>query len=41
MEKGLIVFQGKEVRRIWFNDEWWVVAVDLISVLTDSSDPTG
>ncbi len=41
MEKGLIVFQGKEVRRIWFNDEWWFVAVDLISVLTDSSDPTG
>jgi hypothetical protein len=22
-EKALVVFQGKKIRRTWFNDEWW------------------
>lgn len=38
---ALVVFQGKEIRRTWFNDEWWFVAVDIIVVLTGSSDPSG
>jgi DNA-damage-inducible protein D len=37
----LVVFQGKNIRRTWFNDEWWFAAVDIISTLTDSLDPTG
>ena len=40
-QKALAVFEGKNVRRIWFNDEWWFVAVDIIEVLTDSKDPSG
>ena len=40
-DKVLIVFQGKKIRRTWFNDEWWFVAVDIIEALTDSKDPTG
>ncbi len=35
------VFQGKEVRRSWFNDEWWFVATDIIIILTDSTNPSG
>ena len=41
IEKSLIVFQGKAIRRTWFNDEWWFVATDIIAVLTDSKDPSG
>lgn len=40
-EKSLIVFQGREVRRTRFNDEWWFVATDIVGVLTDSRDPKG
>ncbi len=35
-EKALVVFQGKSIRRTWFNDEWWFSVVDIISVLTES-----
>ncbi len=38
---ALVVFEGKNIRRTWFNDEWWFVAADIVSVLTDSSDPLG
>jgi len=40
-ENALVVFQGKHIRRKWFNDEWWFVAVDIIHALTDSKDPGG
>jgi len=40
-DKALIVFQGKKIRRTWFNDEWWFVAADIVEVLTDSKDPNG
>ena len=40
-EKTLVVFQGKKIRRIWFNEEWWFVAVDIVETLTDSKDPNG
>ena len=39
--KALVVFQGKKIRRAWFNDEWWFVAVDIVAGLTDSKDPSG
>ncbi len=43
MDEGnaLVVFQGKEIRRTWFNEEWWFAAIDIIKVLTDSRDPSG
>ena len=40
-DKALVVFQGKKIRRTWFNDEWWFVATDIVEVLTDSKDPKG
>lgn len=36
---SLIVFQNKNIRRIWFNDEWWFAVEDIISILSDSKDP--
>ncbi len=36
---AIVVFQGKNIRRTWFNDEWWFSIFDIISVLTDSADP--
>ena len=38
---ALVVFQDKKIRRTWFNEEWWFVAVDIITALTDSKDPSG
>src|SRR3990172_3720392 len=35
----LAVFQGKHIRRILHNEEWWFSVVDIIEVLTDSSIP--
>lgn len=37
----IVVFEDKKIRRIWFNDEWWFVAVDIIEVLTDTKDSSG
>jgi len=37
--KALIVFEGKNIRRTWFNDEWWFVIEDIVQALTDSQDP--
>ena len=38
-DNTLVVFQGKRIRRTWFNDEWWFSVVDIIEVLTDSPRP--
>ena len=38
-DKALVVFQGKQIRRTWFNDEWWFSVVDIVQLLTESSDP--
>jgi DNA-damage-inducible protein D len=37
----LVIFEDKKIRRTWFNDDWWYVAVDIIEVLTDSKNPSG
>ena len=37
--KALIVFQGKQIRRTWHNDEWYFSVVDVVEVLTDSPTP--
>lgn len=38
-EDALVVFQGKKIRRIWHNDEWYFSIVDAVEVLTDSPTP--
>lgn len=36
---SLVVFQDKKIRRMWYNNEWYFSVVDIISALTDSSNP--
>jgi len=36
---ALVVFQGKNIRRTWSNNEWWFVIADIVQVLTDSTNP--
>src|SRR3989338_5163674 len=35
-DKALVVFQGKKIRRTWFNDGWWFSVVDIIGALTQT-----
>jgi len=30
----VVLFKGKEIRKIFFRDEWWFSIVDVIEVLT-------
>ena len=41
MERSIAVFRGKEIRKTIHNNEWWFVIVDVVSVLTDSINPSG
>ena len=34
----LAFFRGREIRRIFYNKEWWFSVVDIIGILTDSVD---
>ncbi len=38
-KNALVVFQGKNIRRIWYNNEWWFSVFDIVVVLIDSVDP--
>jgi len=33
----LAIFEGKEIRKIWHNDEWWFSVIDVVEVLTGSN----
>ncbi len=35
----LAVFQDKEIRKVWHNEEWWFSVVDVVEVLTGSERP--
>ncbi|MBI2147562.1 Bro-N domain-containing protein [Candidatus Woesearchaeota archaeon] len=35
-QKGLIFFQGKQIRRTWLNEEWWFSVVDIVGALTQT-----
>ncbi|MCX5814350.1 MAG: Bro-N domain-containing protein [Proteobacteria bacterium] len=41
MESHIAVFKGKEIRKTIHNSEWWFVIVDVVTVQTDSIDPSG
>jgi DNA-damage-inducible protein D len=38
-DNKIILFQEKQVRREWHNDEWYFSVVDTIEILTDSTNP--
>ena len=39
LEDTRVVFQGKQIRRTWHDNQWYFSVVDVISVLTDSPTP--
>lgn len=36
---AIVVFQGKNIRITWHNNEWWFSIIDVIEALTDSERP--
>ena len=38
-DNKIVLFQEKQVRRIWYNGHWYFSIVDVIAVLTDSPAP--
>ncbi len=34
----IILFQSRQIRRAWHQNEWWFSIVDIVSVLTDQTD---
>ncbi len=38
MANKLALFEGKEIRKTWHNEEWWFSVVDIVGVLTESVD---
>lgn len=39
MKNELTPFEGKEVRKVWHDDQWYFSVIDVIAVLTDSKNP--
>ena len=37
----IAIFHRKEIRKTIHNNEWWFVIVDVVAILTDSSQPDG
>ena len=38
MDNQLAIFEGKHIRKVWHNEEWWFSVVDVIGALTESLD---
>ena len=38
--QNLIPFEGKEIRKAWHNDEWYFSVIDVISILSETTNPT-
>ena len=35
----IILFQSRQIRRIWVDNEWWFSVIDIVGALTDSVNP--
>ena len=38
-ENKLALFEGKEIRKVWYEEDWYFSVVDVIYALTNSLDP--
>jgi DNA-damage-inducible protein D len=38
-ENKLVIFQSKNIRRVWHENEWFYSVVDIVEALTDSPNP--
>ena len=39
MDKPVVLFEGKEIRRIFHEGEWYFSVIDIVEALTDSPEP--
>jgi DNA-damage-inducible protein D len=39
-ENAIIPFEGKEIRKVWHEEQWYFSVIDIISALTDTTNPT-
>lgn len=37
--REVALFEKKQVRRVWYEKEWWFSVIDVISILTESNLP--
>ncbi|MBT4539632.1 Bro-N domain-containing protein [Candidatus Woesearchaeota archaeon] len=37
--KELVIFQGKNIRRVWHSEEWYYSVIDVVQALTNSLNP--
>ncbi|HOZ35985.1 MAG TPA: hypothetical protein PLK55_03310, partial [archaeon] len=35
----IAVFEEKNIRRIWHQEDWWYSVIDVVGALTESSEP--
>ena len=35
----IVVFQEKNIRRVWHESEWWFSVIDVVGVLSESNNP--
>ncbi|MCH9769485.1 MAG: Bro-N domain-containing protein [Gammaproteobacteria bacterium] len=40
-DAAIVLFKEKAIRRIWHDEQWWFVIVDIIAALTSSVQPAG
>jgi DNA-damage-inducible protein D len=38
-DNKIVIFQEKNIRRVWHHEEWWYSVVDVMGVLTESNNP--
>jgi len=38
-QDALVVFEGTKIRRTWHDEQWFFSVVDVVRILTDSTDP--
>ncbi|MCK4997744.1 hypothetical protein KAS08_05570 [Candidatus Pacearchaeota archaeon] len=39
VDRKMMVFDDKEIRKVWHNDDWWFSIVDIVAVLSESPTP--
>lgn len=37
--KALATFEGNKVRKVWFNEKWYFSIIDIVGILTESTEP--
>ena len=39
MKNKIVIFDDKKIRRIWYNEDWYISIIDVVEVLTESNNP--